>query len=91
LREYRLALARQSRLFRQGHMAADWGGHQGRVEVRLRFGAGPSLATVERSSGQVEVDGAALRLIGEAAVAARLPESLRDKRFEILLPVIFGE
>lgn len=91
LRDYRLALAHQSRLLRQGRTGAEGSGYQGRVEVRLRFGAGPSLVTVERSSGQTEVDGAALRLIGEAASAARLPESLRDKRFEILLPVIFGD
>lgn len=91
LRAYRLAIARQSRILRGSTMAADWGRYQGRVEVRLRFGDGPSLVSLERSSGQPETDGAALRLVGEAMAAAIPPESLRNKRFELLLPVIFGD
>lgn len=91
LRGYRMALAVQSRRFWRYPDAASRSGAQGtavlRVSVLLAGAIGVSL---ERSSGFDALDNAALTMMREASLVAPLPETLRGRRFSLLLPVVFS-
>lgn len=91
LRAYRLALAVAARRFWHYPDAARIAGVGGRATVRVAVsGAGLAMAAgLAESSGDADLDRAALALIGQAAAAAPLAESLRGKAFTLDLPVVF--
>lgn len=92
LRGYRLAVASQARRFKRYPAQAMASGWTGTAELRLEVGADgqPQPATVLRSSGHELLDRAALAMIDAGALRAPLPESLRGRRFVVLLPVVFN-
>lgn len=91
LRGYRLEIARQARRLMAGRGRTMGESLRGRAEIRLRMGVGVPMVTLAQGSGQAALDETALDLMRQAAAAALMPETLRDKRVEILLPVIFGD
>jgi protein TonB len=91
LRSYRLALASQARRFKSYPPQAVASGWQGTAEVRLDIGGEGRQPEVhlQRSSGRDQLDQAALAMISAAAEYAVLPETLRGKKFAVVLPVVF--
>ena len=92
LRGYRLALAVQARRFKRYPAQAMASGWAGSAEIRIEIGSDgrPRAATLVRSSGHELLDRAALAMIDAGALRARLPESLRDRAFAVVLPVVFS-
>lgn len=92
LRGYRLAVASQARRFKRYPTQAMAAGWAGSAEIRVEVGSEgrPRPAAVVRSSGHEALDSAALAMIDAGAERARLPESLRGKRFAVVLPVVFN-
>lgn len=91
LRQFRLTLAGEARQFRRYPEAARRAGLSGTAEVRISVAVGGLLrhAELSRSSGHALLDAAALDMLQQAATHAVLPESLRGRRFTVLLPVQF--
>lgn len=89
LRQYRLALAGEARRFKRYPEAARRAGMAGTAEIRVAVVHDQALAELSRSSGHTALDTAALDMLRQAAVRARLPESLRGQQFAVLLPVVF--
>ncbi|HEY6896202.1 MAG TPA: TonB family protein [Rhodocyclaceae bacterium] len=91
LRAYRLALAVAARRFWHYPEAARAAGVGGRATVRVAVSSAgyAAVAGLAESSGDSELDRAALALIGQATAAAPLAESLRGKTFTLDLPVVF--
>lgn len=91
LRQYRLALAGEARRYRRYPETARREGQTGTAEVRVTVEAAGAMrqAELSRSSGHALLDAAALEMLREAASHAVLPESLRGRRFAVLLPVVF--
>lgn len=91
LRQFRLALAGEARRFRRYPEAARRAGLSGMAEVRIvvEAGGGRRHADLNRSSGHALLDAAALEMLQQAATRAVLPESLRNRSFTVLLPVMF--
>jgi protein TonB len=89
LRQYRLALAGEARRFRRYPVAARRAGLSGTAEIRVAVASGERSAELSRSSGHAALDDAALEMLRQAAVHARLPESLHGRDFAVLLPVVF--
>lgn len=89
LRQYRLALAGEARRFKRYPELARREGLSGTAEVRVAVAPGQRLAELSRSSGHAVLDAAALEMLRLAAARAQLPESLRDRQFAVLLPVVF--
>lgn len=92
LRSYRLTLARQARkvwIYPPQALAEKW---EGTAEVRIDIQPGGRLldTRLERSSGHVVLDAAALKMIAAAAAVAVLPEDLRGHPLSIVLPVRFS-
>lgn len=91
LRQYRLALASEARLYRRYPEAARRAGLAGTVEVRVSIAASgiAPQAELTRSSGYTQLDTAAVEMLRLAAERTPLPESLRHRQFAVLLPVVF--
>ncbi|HEY6869971.1 MAG TPA: TonB family protein [Novosphingobium sp.] len=91
LRAYRLALAVAARRFWHYPEAARTAGVGGRATVRVAVSSAgyAAVAGLAESSGDSELDRAALALIGQAAAAAPLADALRGKAFTLDLPVVF--
>jgi len=91
LRGYRMALAVQSRRLWRYPDAASRSGAQGTAVLRVSvLPAGAIGISLERSSGFDALDNAALTMMREASLATALPETLRGRRFSLLLPVVFS-
>jgi protein TonB len=91
LAQYRLALigaAKRHRLYPEHAIERGW---QGRVTVRLAFGADGALAEalVSRSSGHGSLDRQAVEMLRKAAALTPLPPALRSREFSIEVPVLF--
>lgn len=91
LAQYRLALigaARRHRLYPEHAIERGW---QGRVTVRLAFGAdgGIAAALVHRSSGHATLDREAVDMLRKAAALTPLPPALRAHEFTVDVPVLF--
>lgn len=91
LAQYRLALigaAKRHRLYPEHAIERGW---QGRVTVRLAFGADGSVAAVlvHRSSGHGTLDREAVDMLRKAAALAPLPPALRSREFTVDVPVLF--
>lgn len=90
LRQYRLEIARAARrLVRYPALPRGW---EGEVTVLIRLDSTPVAPAVElaASSGQPELDSAALDLIVLAVRSASLPESLRGRPFVLSLPIRYS-
>lgn len=90
VRQYRLALARESRRYKRYPERALLAGIGGTAEVRVEHetGAAP-VARLARSSGDESLDAAAVSMLRQAAPHTSLPESLRGRSFAVSLPVVF--
>jgi protein TonB len=91
LAQYRLALigaAKRHRLYPEHAIERGW---QGRVTVRLAFGADGALAEalVSRSSGHGSLDRQAVEMLRKAAALTPLPPALRSREFSVEVPVLF--
>jgi protein TonB len=91
LAQYRLALigaAKRHRLYPEHAVERGW---QGRVTVRLAFGADGALAgaQVRRSSGHGSLDQQAVEMLRKAAALTPLPPALRSREFSLEVPVLF--
>jgi len=89
LREYRLALAGEARRHRRYPETARRQGLSGTAEIRIAISPLQRQAELARSSGYPQLDAAALEMLERAAATTPLPESLRERRFAVLLPVVF--
>jgi protein TonB len=90
LRQYRLALAREARLYKRYPERALLAGIGGTAEVRVEHAAGAvPVARLARSSGHEALDAAALDMMRQAAPRTALPEPLHGRAFAVSLPVIF--
>jgi protein TonB len=92
LRSYRMSLALQARRFKRYPEQAQAGGWSGVAEVRLAIAQGgrPVGAEVSKTSGYAALDRAALAMIDAAAQVAPVPSGLQDRRFAVILPVVFN-
>jgi protein TonB len=91
LAQFRLALigsAKRHRLYPEHAIERGW---QGRVTVRLAFGADGALAAalVSRSSGHGPLDRQAVEMLRKAAALTPLPPALRSREFAVEVPVLF--
>ncbi|HSD44866.1 MAG TPA: TonB family protein [Burkholderiales bacterium] len=91
LAQYRLALigaAKRHRLYPEHAIERGW---QGRVTVRLAFGADGAIAAalVHRSSGHGSLDRQAVEMLRKAAALTPLPPALRSREFSVEVPVLF--
>lgn len=91
LRQFRMSLAGEARRFRRYPEAARRAGLSGMAEIRITVEVGglQRRADLGRSSGHALLDAAALEMLQQAATYAMLPESLRNRSFTVLLPVVF--
>lgn len=90
LRQYRQALAREARRYRQYPLLARSRGWEGTVEVRVQISGGQSpVVALARSSGHRLLDERALEMMAQAILVAVLPESLRGQSFSVPVPVQF--
>lgn len=91
LRRYRLALAREARRFKRYPPLARERGWEGTVEVVAIFddSLSPRVA-LEKSCDHAVLDQQAVAMISQAVQAAELPDSLRGRRFRLVIPVRYG-
>lgn len=87
LRAYRIALAVAARRQRPAVSAL---GLAGRADLRVAVDAAGARVSIATSSGQAELDAAALQLLRLAVADAALPASLRGQAFAVEVPVLFG-
>lgn len=92
LRQYRLALARESRRFKRYPEMARESGWQGVVSVLIEVAAvgGGHEVSLAQGSGYEVLDQQALEMVGQAVRVAALPESLKGKGFRLSLPVRYA-
>jgi protein TonB len=91
LAQYRRALigaAKRNRFYPEHAIERGW---QGRVDVRLSFGAdgGIAAARVRRSSGFDPLDRQALEMLRKAAALTPVPPALQSREFSVDVPVVF--
>lgn len=91
MRQYRLVLAREARHHKRYPPEAMARGLGGTVEVRVAVAGGgvPQAVQLARSSGNGQLDEAALDMMRKAAFLALVPEPLRGRPFAVSLPVVF--
>jgi periplasmic protein TonB len=91
LRAYRLALARQAGGHKRYPAEAVEAGWAGIVMLRVlvRTGGVAGSVALVKSSGHNVLDDAALEIFGQAVLATPLPPALRERAFELILPVLF--
>lgn len=91
VRQYRLALAREARRYKRYPPEAMDRGLGGVVEVGVSVAGGnmPHGVQLVRSSGNPQLDEAALDMVHKAASLAVVPELLRGRGFTLVLPVVF--
>lgn len=90
MRQYRVALAREARRYRDYPAAALAAGIGGVAEIRVEVAAsGGEQVALARSSGDGRLDEAALGMVGRAAPRTALPETLRGKAFAVNVPLQF--
>ena len=91
LRAYRIALAVQSRKFRQyPPEVLDLGlGGRAEVGVQLEPNAAP-IVSLKKSSGHDALDHAALMMLRRSVEVVVIPESLNGRRLSFVLPVDFA-
>jgi TonB family protein len=92
LRQYRLALAVSARRFKQYPALAREQGWVGSAEIELTIRAHLPQTGVAllRSSGHAVLDDQAKEMMSQAVNSTLLPESLKGRDFQLLLPVKFS-
>ncbi len=92
VRQYRLALAIQSRRFKAYPASVLAQAEEGRVEVALTFSVHVPVvrSSVVRSSGYPVLDERAVRMLEQAAQVTALPDGLRGRNFQLILPIEFS-
>ncbi|HEX8987353.1 MAG TPA: TonB family protein [Rhodocyclaceae bacterium] len=92
VRQYRIALATEARRFKRYPARALAEEIGGTAEVRIAVAAGgrPEEVVLARSSGNGELDTAALSMMRQAAPRTAVPELLRRRAFSVSLPVVFS-
>jgi len=90
--EYRLNLARASRLFREYPALARERGWEGEVVVVVATvaGVGRPRVSLSRSSGFELLDTQALAMVDQAVGIAVLPSTLKWRQFALTLPIHFN-
>jgi protein TonB len=91
LRGYRLALAREARGYKRYPRQAEEAGWSGTAEVRVSVleGGLAQEPRLLRSCGYAILDEAALEMLRRALPATPVPPVLRQRAFQIDLPVVF--
>ena len=91
VRQYRLALATQARRYKRYPASALEANIGGTAEIRVAVATGglPQDVQLARSSGNDQIDDAALDMIRKAAPRTLVPELLRSRAFVVSLPVVF--
>lgn len=90
LRGYRIALATQARHFKRYPPQARDAGWTGTADIQIGVtGNGATATRLAKSSGHGLLDEAAMFMMRQAAERATIPDSLRGRRFEVVLPVTF--
>ncbi len=92
VRQYRTSLAISAKRFKRYPALAREREWEGRVEIALdfrRLRPVPELS-VASSSGKKILDDQALEMILQATRVTDLPASLRDRDFQVLVPIIFN-
>ncbi len=91
IRQYRVSLAATARKFKKSSALALASGLSGTAEIRIEIESSglPLPPQLQHSSGDDQLDDAALQLIGNAVQNTRMPASLRGKSFSMHLPVEF--
>jgi len=92
LRQYRLKLARAASQFLQSRALAGDYAHEGEVLVQVRLEARSPIAGVAlgASSGDRELDSAALAMVTRAVRVAPIPEGLRGRSLVLALPIRYS-
>jgi protein TonB len=83
------AEARRVKKYPPRALAAGWGGT---VYIRIIVNAGGNVQppVLDKSSGYNDIDNAALTMMRAALAKASLPQELRNRNFELTLPIIFN-
>ena len=92
VRQFRTSLAINARRFKQYPPLARERGWEGSVEITLvfhRLQPGPEISLAS-SSGWKMLDDQALEMISQAARVTNVPERLRRRDFQVLLPVRYS-
>jgi len=90
LRQYRLALALEARRFKRYPRLARERAWEGSVEVAVRLGSGPAVASLERSSGYGLLDDQGLEMVRQALAVTPVPEALRGREWRLVFPIQFS-
>lgn len=90
LRQYRLALALEARRFKRYPRLARERAWEGTVEVAVRLGSGPALASLEHSSGYGLLDDQGLEMVRQALAVTPVPEALRGREWRLVFPIQFS-
>ena len=83
------AEARRSRKYPPRALAAGW---TGTAEIGISISAGGLVqpTTLKISSGHADIDNTALALVRNALGKTPVPEGLRNRSFELSLPIVFN-
>jgi TonB family protein len=88
---YRLELMDLARRYKKYPRIAQENNWQGRVELRVEFGADGALSSlsVKKGAGRAVLDDEAQAMIRTASAKAAIPPALRGKAFALEIPVDF--
>lgn len=90
LRIYRVALAIQARPYWRYPVEAQRAGWSGTAQVRVALlPSGVPAVSLDHSSGHGSLDEAALEMLRAAVRLAEIPDSLRERGFSLVMPVVF--
>lgn len=88
---YLFAIAAEARRVKKYPARALTAGWAGTAEIHVSVAAGGNVQPPQlgKSSGYADIDNAALLFVGIALKRTPLPESLRGRNFDFVLPVSF--
>jgi len=89
---YLFAIAAEARRIKKYPSRALASGWVGTAYIRIVVSAGGHVQSpvLDKSSGHEDIDNAALAMVRAALADSPLPESLRNRSFELILPVVFN-
>jgi protein TonB len=83
------AEARRVRKYPPRALAAGWGG-TAYIRIIVTAGGNVQSPALDKSSGHDDIDNAALIMVRAALAKSPVPEDLRSRNFELILPVVFN-
>ena len=91
-KSYLFAIAAEARRFKKYPARAIAAGWTGTAEITIDVAAGGNVKApmLHKSSGYEDIDNAALSLVGIALKRTPVPQSLRTRAFNMVLPVSFN-